>query len=350
MILTTHHHADHVEANLALKQRFGLKIIGPEAEADKIPGHRRDGRRRLRRSSSAASRIAGHRDARPHGRPRLATISRDRASLFAADTLFALGCGRLFEGTPPVMCDSLKKLAALPAETVVYCGHEYTLSNARFALTVDPTNSALKERVGRDRDAARRRQADRCRRRSARNWRPTRSCAGTTRRSAAISAWRTASDVDGLRRDPQAQGQFLACTATAAGDHRDARPGAPSRGRLVCRDLSRQPAAGAATRPRSTSCSNRATSRPGTGSATRRRSGTIYAGAPLDADGLRRARQAANAAARPRSAAGERPQAIVPAGWWQTARSLGDWTLVGCTVAPGFDFAPFELARAGWEP
>src|SRR5690606_9481839 len=62
---------------------------------------------------------------------------------FAADTLFALGCGRLLECQPPVMFASLKKLAALPADTQVYCGHEYTLANARFALTVDPGNEAL---------------------------------------------------------------------------------------------------------------------------------------------------------------------------------------------------------------
>ena len=70
----------------------------------------------------------------------------DSGVLFAADTLFALGCGRLLECKPPVMFESLKKLAALPLETKVYCGHEYTQANARFALTVDPTNSALKER------------------------------------------------------------------------------------------------------------------------------------------------------------------------------------------------------------
>jgi hydroxyacylglutathione hydrolase len=67
--------------------------------------------------------------------------------LFAADTLFALGCGRLLECPPPVMFDSLKKLAVLPPETAVYCGHEYTLSNARFALTIDPTNEALQARA-----------------------------------------------------------------------------------------------------------------------------------------------------------------------------------------------------------
>jgi hydroxyacylglutathione hydrolase len=66
---------------------------------------------------------------------------------FTADTLFALGCGRLFEAKAPVMLQSLKKLAALPPETTVYCGHEYTQANARFALSVDPTNSALRERA-----------------------------------------------------------------------------------------------------------------------------------------------------------------------------------------------------------
>ena len=71
----------------------------------------------------------------------------DSGILFAADTLFAIGCGRLLECKPPVMFNSLKRLAALPLETRVYCGHEYTQANARFALTVDPTNSALKERA-----------------------------------------------------------------------------------------------------------------------------------------------------------------------------------------------------------
>ena len=66
---------------------------------------------------------------------------------FTGDTLFAIGCGRLFEGRAGDMLSSLRKLAALPLETEVYCGHEYTLSNARFALSVDPTNSALKERA-----------------------------------------------------------------------------------------------------------------------------------------------------------------------------------------------------------
>ena len=138
MILTTHHHADHVEANLALKERFELRIVGPEAEKAKIPGIDET----VGQGSVRAIRRRAHRGdlhARPHRRPCLLSSSRHRKWLFTADTLFALGCGRLFECPPPVMFESLKKLAALPAETTIYCGHEYTLSNARFALTVDPT-------------------------------------------------------------------------------------------------------------------------------------------------------------------------------------------------------------------
>lgn len=144
-ILTTHHHADHVEANLALKARFGLTIVGPAAEAAKIPGIDRtvaDGDSfafggETVRVIATPGHTAGH-----------VTYHFPATGVaFAGDTLFALGCGRLFEAKPPVMHESLKKLAALPLETRVYCGHEYTLANARFALSVDPTNSALKERA-----------------------------------------------------------------------------------------------------------------------------------------------------------------------------------------------------------
>ena len=146
-ILTTHHHGDHVEANLALKQRFGLTIVGPAAESAKIPGIDRtvaDGDTfafggETVRVIATPGHTLGH-----------VTYYLPKAGVaFAGDTLFALGCGRLFEANAPVMYDSLKKLAALPLETKVYCGHEYTLSNARFALSVDPTNSALKERAAR---------------------------------------------------------------------------------------------------------------------------------------------------------------------------------------------------------
>jgi len=145
VLLITHHHADHVEANLSLKQRFNLEILGPAAEAEKIPGIDR----KLKDGEvfqfggepvhviSTPGHTAGH-----------VSYHLPQSKLaFTADTLFALGCGRLFECKPPVMYESLKKLAALPLDTVVYCGHEYTQSNARFALTIDPTNSALKERA-----------------------------------------------------------------------------------------------------------------------------------------------------------------------------------------------------------
>jgi hydroxyacylglutathione hydrolase len=145
MILTTHHHGDHVEANLALKQRFGLEITGPAAEAGKIPGIDRQ----VREGDEIA--FGDHRirvvETPGHTAGHISYHIPSAGLAFTADTLFALGCGRLFERGPEVMLQSLKKLAALPAETVVYCGHEYTLSNARFAVTVDPDNPALRERA-----------------------------------------------------------------------------------------------------------------------------------------------------------------------------------------------------------
>lgn len=147
MILTTHHHGDHVEANLALKQRFKLRIVGPEAERDRIPG--------IDDTVEEGSVI-------PFGGETIDVIFTPGHTAghvsyhlpaskvaFTADTLFALGCGRLFEAPPPVMFESLRKLAALPEDTTVYCGHEYTLSNARFALTIDPENAELRARAAR---------------------------------------------------------------------------------------------------------------------------------------------------------------------------------------------------------
>ncbi len=142
-ILTTHHHGDHVEANLALKQRFGATIIGPKRET--IPGIDR------KVDEGDVFDFAGRRVeviATPgHTLGHICFYLPEEKLLFAADTLFALGCGRVFEGTPAQMWASLEKLAALPDETTVYFGHEYTLSNARFARTIDPDNAALLARV-----------------------------------------------------------------------------------------------------------------------------------------------------------------------------------------------------------
>lgn len=145
-IFTTHHHGDHVEANLALKERFGATIIGPVNEAAKIPGIDRkvgDGDR-----FDFAGRTVEVIETPGHTAGHICYHLPDDRLLFAADTLFALGCGRLFEKSADVMWASLQKLMTLPDETSVYFGHEYTLSNARFALTVDPDNQALKKRVG----------------------------------------------------------------------------------------------------------------------------------------------------------------------------------------------------------
>ncbi len=143
-ILTTHHHGDHVEANAALKQRFDAKITGPAAEAGKIPGidiQVADGDT-ITFGSQTAQIIATP----GHTLGEISYFFQESGLLFAGDTLFALGCGRVFEGTPKMMWESLQKLMKLPPETTIYCGHEYTEANAAFALSVDPDNAALKNR------------------------------------------------------------------------------------------------------------------------------------------------------------------------------------------------------------
>jgi hydroxyacylglutathione hydrolase len=143
MIMTTHHHPDHVEANLALKKRFGLKIVGPKAS--NIPGID------VELSEGSKLEFGGQPveiiETPGHTADHICYYFPKSHVAFVADTLFAMGCGKLLERPAPVMFHSLTKLVALPATTTLYCGHEYTLTNARFALTIDPTNSALKERA-----------------------------------------------------------------------------------------------------------------------------------------------------------------------------------------------------------
>ena len=140
-VFNTHHHFDHTGGNLALKQATGCTIVGPAADRARIPGidvALADGERyQFGAAEAVVFDIPGH--TRGHV---AYWFERDKA-LFCGDTLFAMGCGRLFEGTPAQMWASLSKLAALPADTRVYCGHEYTQANARFALTVEPDNAAL---------------------------------------------------------------------------------------------------------------------------------------------------------------------------------------------------------------
>lgn len=140
-ILNTHHHFDHAGGNAELKEKTGCVVIGPKGEKDLIPGiDRAVGEGDIVELGAARARVI---DVPGHTRGHIAYSFDEEHVAFVGDTLFALGCGRLFEGTAQQMWASLGKLMELPDDTVVYCAHEYTQSNARFALTVEPDNAAL---------------------------------------------------------------------------------------------------------------------------------------------------------------------------------------------------------------
>ena len=140
-VLLTHHHWDHVGGLGALLAAAPAQVIGAAADAHRLPP--------LDIAVTEGDTLiigtqTGHvMDVSGHTLGHIAFHFPQSAAVFTADSLMALGCGRLFEGTPAQMWDSLSKLAALPSGTTVYSGHEYTQSNARFALTVDPGNPAL---------------------------------------------------------------------------------------------------------------------------------------------------------------------------------------------------------------
>lgn len=144
-ILVTHHHPDHTGAIPALKEKYRCRVIAPAVEADKIP--------LVDVAVNDGDRVrVGECEARVIGTPghtlgQVAYWFAADDAVFVGDTLFSIGAGRVFEGTYPMMWDSLKKLRALPDATRVYCGHEYTESNIRFALTVEPDNAALNARA-----------------------------------------------------------------------------------------------------------------------------------------------------------------------------------------------------------
>ncbi len=144
-ILSTHHHADHTAGNLELKRETGCRIAGPGKDAARIPGidvRLVEGDRfQMGKAEAEIFETPGHTSGH------ISFWFSDSNALFSADTLFSLGCGRLFEGSPAEMWNSLQKYAPLPDEALVYCGHEYTQSNARFALSVDPDNAALQARA-----------------------------------------------------------------------------------------------------------------------------------------------------------------------------------------------------------
>ena len=142
-IWNTHWHADHAGGNLALKAATGAHITAPEGEGGRIQGVDRAVREgevvTLGASSAAVIGTGGH------TLGHIAYHFAEDGVAFVGDTLFALGCGRLFEGKPAQMWESLSKLRALPPDTTVYCAHEYTQANARFALSVDGANAALRD-------------------------------------------------------------------------------------------------------------------------------------------------------------------------------------------------------------
>jgi hydroxyacylglutathione hydrolase len=144
-ILVTHHHADHTAGIADLKAKSGAIVIGPHLEASRIPEIEQEVREGDRfeigsfevRVLETPGHTVGH-----------VTYWIPSANVaFVGDTLFAMGCGRVLEGDHEMMCNSLKKIASLPPETVLYCGHEYTLANAQFGMTIEPENKALEARL-----------------------------------------------------------------------------------------------------------------------------------------------------------------------------------------------------------
>ena len=142
-VWNTHHHWDHSGGNVAMKEATGCIVSGPAAE--NIPA------RDVPLSEGSELRIgdhAGHVIEIPgHTLGHIALILDEDRIAFVGDTLFAMGCGRLFEGTAEQMHHSLQRVAALPPETALYCGHEYTLANARFAIHAEPDNRAIAARL-----------------------------------------------------------------------------------------------------------------------------------------------------------------------------------------------------------
>lgn len=144
-IFVTHHHDDHVGGNMTLKAKTSCKIVGNAADAARIPGI--DVEAQPGQSCMMGNAAIMIMDACGHTSGHVVFWVPDAHALFSGDALFALGCGRLFEGSAEQMWDALSRMRSLPDDTMVYCGHEYTKSNARFAKTIEQGNKALDERI-----------------------------------------------------------------------------------------------------------------------------------------------------------------------------------------------------------
>ncbi|EJW09288.1 Hydroxyacylglutathione hydrolase [Rhodovulum sp. PH10] len=144
-ILITHHHGDHTGGVAELKARHGCKVVAPRKETQPIPAV--DATVVEGDTVTVGSLTAKVLETPGHTAGHIAYWFSDEKIAFVGDTLFSIGCGRVIEGTPETMWASLVKLRDLPDDTKIFCGHEYTLSNIRFALTIEPDNPALKQRA-----------------------------------------------------------------------------------------------------------------------------------------------------------------------------------------------------------
>ncbi len=144
-IWNTHWHPDHTGGNAAIKEATGCHVTGPAAEQDKIPTL--DTKVEEGDTARLGEVVAEVIDVPAHTAGHIAFHISSEKAAFVGDTLFAMGCGRLFEGTPAQMYDNMRKLETLPDSTKVYCAHEYTQSNGEYALVAEPDNMALKERM-----------------------------------------------------------------------------------------------------------------------------------------------------------------------------------------------------------
>ncbi len=144
-IWNTHWHPDHIGGNEAIKRATGARVTAPAAESERIPSLDRavgEGDRvRLGEAEAVVMEVPAHTAGH------IAYHFDGEGMVFVGDTLFAMGCGRLFEGTADQMYANLKRLAGLPGETLVYCAHEYTLANGRYALDAEPDNDAIRKRM-----------------------------------------------------------------------------------------------------------------------------------------------------------------------------------------------------------
>jgi len=145
VILNTHHHGDHIAGNQAIKDRFGCKIIGPEKDRSRIPnmdeGVTEGDIFSFGEETVQVFETPGHTSGH------ICFYFEGSHNLFCGDTLFVMGCGRLFEGTPEEMWRSFEKIKTLPDDTNIYCGHEYTLANAKFCAHAEPDNAEIKGKL-----------------------------------------------------------------------------------------------------------------------------------------------------------------------------------------------------------